>query len=102
MNENIVLKNKLGKTKIIYLKNDIVLLLLSIIGFGWIKLFIDGRISSGVINALLFYTFLGALIHGIYLAVKPEKHIIELLKKGYNPATTEDEEKIEKYLNIKF
>lgn len=99
MNQYVVLTDFVGKTKIVYLQTDVLLLVLSIFGLGWIKLFVDGRISSGVINLLLSYIWLGALIHGIYLAVKPEKYIEELLMKGYQPATLEDKEKIERYLN---
>lgn len=96
----ITLISSTREVKIVDQENDMVLLILSIFGVGWIKLFIDGRISSAIINILLMYTGIGSLIHGIYLSLKQDKFISELIAKGYRPATQEDKEAIKRLIGI--
>ncbi len=83
MKEKIIMKNKIGESKLLSLDNDIVLIILSIFNLGWIKLFVDGRISQGFINLVLTYTVIGSIIHGVYLGLKPQSYLKELLKDDY-------------------
>ncbi len=90
MKTKIIMVGEMGERKIVSLENDIALIVLSIFGLGFIKLLIDGRISQALINVALLYTGLGAVIHGIYLGLKPGKYIKELIKAGYRFETEED------------
>lgn len=89
-----------GKIKIIDAESDVVLLILSILGIGWIKLLIDGRVGSGLINILLMYTLLGNVIHGCYLALKPGSYIKKLVLEGYRPVAQEDKESVKMLIGI--
>lgn len=90
MNNVIKLVSPTNEIKIANIETDIVLIILTLFGLGWIKLLIDGRINSGLINILLFYTLIGPLIHGLYIALNPEKHVSNLIIKGYRPVDEDD------------
>ena len=72
-----------------------ILLITTIFGIGWIKLFIDGRSNKAIINILLAYTIIGSFIHGIVLAMNPTGILEHYLMNGYKPATAEDKKKVE-------
>ncbi len=86
----IIMVGEMGERKIVSLENDMVLIVLSIFGLGFIKLLVDGRISQALINIALIYTGIGPVIHGIYLGLKPVKYIKELIQLGYSFETEED------------
>lgn len=122
---SIVFVHPSGKKKLVPLKKDKALFILTFFQMGWIKLFSDNRYLQGSINLgiafffavimkllfdyiddyMLVYTLnlkffpfsflLLQYIHGFVLSFKPELRVSELVKAGYGVENVEDQELVQ-------